>query len=90
MRGCIKHILALKSLLIDYAIKERVKLFVLFVDFRMAYDKVPRKTLFEILKNIGCGKRFLRALISIYRNTVNILISEYIKATLGVKDRVGR
>ena len=84
LRGCIEHILALR-LLIDYAIKERVKLFVLFVDFRMAYDKVPRKTLLEILKNIGRGKRFLRALISTYKNKVNILNSEYIKATIGVK-----
>ena len=84
LRGCIEHILALR-LLIDYAIKERVKLFVLFVDFSKAYDKVPRKTLLEILKNIGRGKRFLRALISTYKNTVNILNSEYIKATIGVK-----
>ena len=83
-RGCIEHILALR-LIIDYAIKEKVKLFVLFIDFSKAYDKVPRKTLFEILKKLGCGKRFLRALISIYRNTVNILNSAYIKATIGVK-----
>ena len=83
-RGCIEHILALR-LIIDYAIKEKVKLFVLFVDFSKAYDKVPRKTLFEILKKLGCGKRFLRALISIYSNTVNILNSAYVKATIGVK-----
>ncbi len=49
------------------------------------YDNVPRKTLFNILKSLGCGKRFLSALMSIYKNTINILNSEYIRATIGVK-----
>ena len=83
-RGCVEHILALR-LIIDYAIKEKEKLFVLFVDFSKAYDKVPRNTLFGVLKRLGCGKRFLRAIISIYKNTVNILHSEHIRATVGVK-----
>ena len=83
-RGCIEHILALR-LMFDYAIKEKVKLFVLFIDFTKAYDKVPRKTLFDILKRLGCGKRFLSALISIYRDTGNILNSEHIRASIGVK-----
>ena len=72
-------------MIIDYAKKEKVKLFVLFIDFSKAYDKVPRRTLFETLKNLGCGKRFLSALLSIYKNTINILNSEYVKATIGVK-----
>ena len=83
-RGCPEHILALR-LIIDYAVKEKVKLFILFVDFSKAYDKVPRGTLFDLLKTLGCGKRFLRALIAIYKNTINILNSEYVKATIGVK-----
>ena len=57
-RGCMEHILALR-LIIDYAVKEKVKLFILFVDFSKAYDKVPRKTLFGLLRSLGCGKRFL-------------------------------
>ena len=84
LRGCIEHILALR-LIIDYAKNEKQKLFIVFVDFSKAYDRVPRKTLFEILKRLGCGKRFLCALIAIYRDTVNILNSEYIKSTVGVK-----
>ena len=55
------------------------------MDSSKAYDKVPRRTLFQILKKLGCGKRFLSALIAIYRKTVNILNSEYVKATIGVK-----
>ena len=83
-RGCNEHILALR-LLYDYAKDQKVKLFVIFVDFSKAYDKVPRRTLFEILKNLGCGKRFLKALMAIYKHTLNILNSEIIKATIGVK-----
>ena len=83
-RGCLEHMLGLR-LIIDYAKKEKVKLFILFIDFSKAYDKVPRKTLFEILRKLGCGKRFLLAVIAIYKNTINILNSEYIKATVGVK-----
>ena len=83
-RSCGEHILALR-LIIDYAVKERHKLFVLFVDFSKAYDKVPRRILFEILRRLGCGRRFLQALMAIYKKTVNILNSEYIKATIGVK-----
>ena len=83
-RSRTEHILALR-LLIDYAKKEKKKLFIVFVDFSKAYDKVPRKVLFEILKKLGCGQRFLRALMAIYKYTLNILNSEYIKATKGVK-----
>ena len=59
-RGCTEYILGL-CLTIGYAKKEKVKGFVLFIDFSKAYDKVPRRTLFETLKNLGCGKRFLSA-----------------------------
>ena len=83
-RGCTEHILALR-LLIDFARSQKCKLFILFVDFSKAYDNVPRNTLFTILKNLGCGQRFLSALMAVYRNTINILNSEYIRATIGVK-----
>ena len=46
---------------------------------------MPRKTLFSILKKLGCGRRFLRAVIAIYKNTINILNSERIRSTVGVK-----
>ena len=83
-RSCTEHILALR-LLIDYAKSQKCKLYIVFVDFSKAYDNVPRKTLFTILKNLGCGKRFLSALMAIYKRTINILNSEYIRATIGVK-----
>ena len=83
-RNCEEHILALQ-LIIDYAKSKKVKIFVLFVDFSKAYDRVPRKILFNILKQLGCGKRFLCALMAIYKSTINISNSEYIKISIGVK-----
>ena len=41
--------------------------------------------MFNILKKLGCGKRFLKALMAIYKRTINVLNSEYIRATIGVK-----
>ena len=79
-RDCAEHITALR-LIIDYAKCQKKKLCILFVDFSKAYDRVPRSTLFNILKSLGCGKRFLRALIAIY----NMLHSEHIRSTVGVK-----
>ena len=39
-RGCLEHIMTLR-LLIDFAKKKKIKLYVIFVDFAQAYDKVP-------------------------------------------------
>ena len=65
--------------------KEKKKLFILFVDFSKAYDRVPRKMLFEVLKKLGCGRKFLKALIAIYKSTINIQNSEVIKSMIGIK-----
>ena len=83
-RDCIEHILGLR-LLVDFAKKEKKKLFILFVDFSKAYDRVPRNTMFMILKKLGSGKVMLRAIVSIYKKTINILNSEYVRSTIGVK-----
>ena len=40
-RGCIEHLVTLR-LLMDLARKKKLKLFITFVDFTMAYDRVPR------------------------------------------------
>ena len=46
-RGCIEHIVTL-HLLMDMAKKRRLKLFVTFVDFAVAYDHVQRTVLFSL------------------------------------------
>ena len=83
-RDCIEHVLALR-LIIDYAKQEKQKLFIVFVDFNKAYDRVPRKTMLDTLKSLGCGYRMLRAIMATYKKTANILNSEIINSTIGVK-----
>ena len=53
-RGCVVHKISLR-LLIEYAIMKRKKLFIVFVDFSAAYDRVPRNALVVILVGLGCG-----------------------------------
>ena len=54
-------------LISDYAFRKKIKLYIIFVDFSQAYDKVSRMVLFSILKRLGCGAVMLLALISMYR-----------------------
>ena len=83
-RGCIEQIMSLR-LLIDLAIFKKKKLYVMFVDFSKAYDRVPRGKMIMYLKELGCGKRMLHAIKEMYRNTKNVLRSAVIDTTLGVR-----
>ena len=83
-RGCVEHIMSLR-LLIDYAIYKKKKLFVLFVDFSKAYDRVPRDKLLECLRRMGCGKTMLLAIRTMYHCTKNVLKSAIITSTVGVR-----
>ena len=83
-RGCIEHIVTLR-LIIEVFLRKRQKLFIVFVDFRKAYDLVPRNRLFEILMNLGCGLTMLTALMAIYKDTSCILGSTIITSTIGVR-----
>ena len=60
-RGCIEQIMTLR-LLIDLAKHKKERLYVLFIDFSKAYDKVPRNKLVEYMKSIGCGREMLQVL----------------------------
>jgi hypothetical protein len=44
------------------------KLYTCFVDFRKAFDNIPRSTLWQVLKRIGVGPRMLKALQAMYSN----------------------
>ena len=83
-RGSLEQILAIR-LLIDYSRKSKKKLFLLYIDFEKAYDKVPCKKLLEELKYIGCDQLFLTTLSSIYSCTKLILKSAIITATQEVR-----
>ena len=64
---------------------KKERLYVLFIDFSKAYYKVPRNKLIEYMKSIGCGKRMLQALKTMYWNTYNVLNSVEISTSSGVR-----
>lgn len=60
------------------------KLYVLFVHFSKAYDRVPRGKLTDSLKSLGCGKTIIKAIRSVYVCTKNVMKSAIIKSFIGV------
>ena len=69
----------------DYALFKKMKLYVVFVDFSKAYDRVPRDKLIECLKEKGCGKMMLMAIHKIYACTKSVLKSAMIMSTVGIR-----
>ena len=83
-RSCTEHILTLR-LLYNYCVAKRLKLFVVFVDFSKAYDKVPRSTLLQTLIQLGCSSVMTFALVAMYKVTKCILGTAVITSTIGVR-----
>ena len=83
-RGCAEQIMALR-LLIDYAKGKRTKLFICFIDFSKAYDRISRPKLFTLLAKLGCGHIMLRAIQAIYKSTKNILKTAIVTSKIGIK-----
>ena len=83
-RCCMEHILTLR-LWTDYCKRNRKKLFIAFIDFSKAYDRVPRGKLFILLMSLGCGTVMLLALMSMYSLTTCILGTVLITCTVGVR-----
>ena len=83
-RGCEEQIVTLR-LLLDVARKTRKNLYIAFIDYEKAYDKVDRQKLLEKLKCAGCGSQFLAALAESIRNTVYKFEDLFIHALQGVK-----
>ena len=80
----MEQILTLR-LLIDIARKKRRTLYVLFVDYSKAYNKVDRFKLFSYLDQRGCGSKFLTALQSSYQKTTAQIGSNFFTATAGMR-----
>ena len=83
-RNCIEHIMTLR-LFIDYAKISKLKLYILFIDFEKAYDKIVRRKLIERLKDLGCGYRMINNIIAIYKCTKFIFQKVTFFANLGVR-----
>jgi len=63
-KGCLEQIMALR-LLVDFVKGKRRKLFLVYVDFQKAYDRIPRYKLIERLKELGCRRIMLKPITSI-------------------------
>lgn len=83
-RGCLEHVVSLR-LLCDLARRKKFILFVVFIDFSQAYDRVPRHVLFRVLCRLGCGSIMLCALIAMYKVTESWIGGALISISLGVK-----
>ena len=83
-RDCLEHMLTIR-LLSDYAKKSKQKLFLLFIDFEKAYDKVSRHKLLQELKLLGCDQVFLRCLYALYSDIKFVFKSVVINTSIGVK-----
>ena len=80
----IEQILTLR-LLIENARLKKKKLFILFVDFQKAYDKVPTGKMMECLRNNRCASNMLKAIHTLYKETKFTLRSATVDANTGVR-----
>ena len=83
-RGCTEHLITLR-LLIDTAHAKHRKLYIIFVDFSKAYDRVPRDLLLMKMKDLGCGSQMASAITAVYRSTKMLLQSTEITSAIGVR-----
>ena len=87
-------IFILKSL-VDRYVKSKPKtkqnkLFTCFVDFKRAFDSIPREKLFQKIEKAGINGKFLSVLSSMYLNDCSAIkqngyITETFKCRVGVK-----
>ena len=83
-RGCLEHITSLR-LIVDYARKKKLRLYITFVDFSAAYDTVPRATLFHLLRRLGCGSVMLACLVAMYSVTRSLIGTAVVTACVGLR-----
>ena len=83
-RSCLEQIFTLR-MFSNFAVCKKQKLYVLFIDYSKAYDRVSRHKLIEVLKSRGCGKIMLKAIQAMYKCTKNVLKAAVINSTIGVR-----
>ena len=83
-RGCIEQILTLR-LLIDSAKKKGRVLYIVFIDYVKAFDKVNRSTLLTMLARKGCSSKYLNALGKTLQTTKSRIGGEEFTSSIGVR-----
>lgn len=66
------------------------KIYLFFVDFKAAFDSVPRKLLFYKLSRLGLSSKFIKVIEHMYEDSKAAVwgeqgISEFFKTLSGVK-----
>ena len=85
-RSCIEHIVALR-LIIGHCVRKKLQLYVAFVDFSKAYDRVPREEVWLSLRKRGVLEKYVRLVVETYRNVttrVRSTVGETPSFTVGV------
>ena len=80
-RGCIVTL----RLIVDYRFRCKKKMFIAYIDFSKAYDRVHRSKMLDTLKRLGCGFVMLFAIATMYKVTRSIFGTAIITATIGVR-----
>ena len=65
--------------------KTKKTLYIVFIDYEKAYDRVDRNTLLQNLAQSGCGSRFLCAIANMLKCTKSIIGSDSFEAKAGVR-----
>lgn len=76
--------------IVNIKMAEKRKVFAFFVDFKAAFDNVPRSLLMYKLHEMGVSNKYVRILESIYQNTQSAVwtgdeLSDYFSTVSGVK-----
>lgn len=69
---------------------EKKKVYAFFVDFKAAFDKIPRKYLFRKLRSLGLPNKIINLIENIYRHTRSAVwtgseLSDFFETHAGVK-----
>jgi hypothetical protein len=84
------HIFTLKSMINNYCVKNKGKLYACFVDFRKAFDSVWRNALLLKLLNYGIRGDFYSLIKHMYSNTISCVklpagLSDTFRMELGIR-----
>ena len=85
----IDHIFTLRCLIDQAAVRKR-RLYCCFVDFRKAFDTIPRARLFQRLQSLGVPPEMLWGIYALYEQVFGRVrcprgMSDTIASTIGVK-----
>lgn len=89
-RGIRDHIFILNALINNRLKRKKGKLYVAFIDFRVAFDKINRGLMVNKLSRTGIKGKMIRLIKGIYRKTTTRIktedeLTEEMEITKGVK-----